>query len=79
MIEVHHQPDKALSDGAQSIYPQQFADMMGEVRQIARILHRDVPDGIRIEQEVAGLAVRVRTLQKPDSRPADDVAAPTKT
>jgi 3-deoxy-7-phosphoheptulonate synthase len=56
IIEVHHQPDKALSDGAQSIYPQQFADMMGEVRQIARILHRDVPDGIRIEQEVAGLA-----------------------
>ena len=56
VIEVHHQPDKALSDGAQSIYPQQFADMMGEIRQIARILHRDVPDGIRIEQEVAGLA-----------------------
>ena len=56
VIEVHHQPDKALSDGAQSIYPQQFADMIGEVRQIARILHRDVPDGIRIEQEVAGLA-----------------------
>jgi 3-deoxy-7-phosphoheptulonate synthase len=56
VIEVHHQPDKALSDGAQSIYPQQFADMMGEVRQIARILHRDVPDGIRIEQEAAGLA-----------------------
>ncbi|HET9100843.1 MAG TPA: 3-deoxy-7-phosphoheptulonate synthase [Acidobacteriaceae bacterium] len=56
VIEVHHQPDKALSDGAQSIYPQQFADMMGEVRQIARILHRDVPDGIRIEQEVTGLA-----------------------
>ncbi len=56
VIEVHHQPDKALSDGAQSIYPQQFADMMGEVRQIARILHRDVPDGIRIEQEVAGFA-----------------------
>jgi 3-deoxy-7-phosphoheptulonate synthase len=55
VIEVHHQPDKALSDGAQSIYPQQFADMMGEVRQIARILHRDVPDGIRIEQEVAGV------------------------
>lgn len=50
MIEVHHQPDKALSDGAQSIYPQQFADMIGEVRQIARILHRDVPDGIHVEQ-----------------------------
>ncbi len=50
IIEVHHQPDKALSDGAQSIFPQQFADMIGEVRQIARILHRDVPDGIHVEQ-----------------------------
>ena len=56
MIEVHHQPDKALSDGAQSIYPDQFADMMGEVRQIARILHRDVPDGIQMEQETAGVS-----------------------
>ena len=49
IIEVHDQPDKALSDGAQSIYPQQFAEMMGEVRQIARILHREVPDGIHLE------------------------------
>lgn len=49
IIEVHHQPDKALSDGAQSVFPQQFAEMMGEVRQIARILRRDVPDGIHVE------------------------------
>jgi 3-deoxy-7-phosphoheptulonate synthase len=56
IVEVHHQPDKALSDGAQSIYPQQFADMVGEVRQIARILHRDVPDGIQVEQPAAAVA-----------------------
>ncbi len=55
IVEVHHQPDKALSDGAQSIYPQQFADMVGEVRQIARILHRDVPDGIRVERQSVDL------------------------
>lgn len=55
IVEVHHQPDKALSDGAQSIYPEQFAEMVGEVRQIARILHRDVPDGIHVEPEVAPL------------------------
>lgn len=60
IVEVHHQPDKALSDGAQSIYPEQFADMMGEIRQIARILHRDVPDGIRIEQEDISLAAKAR-------------------
>ena len=57
IVEVHHQPDKALSDGAQSIYPQQFADMVGEVRQIARILHRDVPDGIHLEQETPAAAL----------------------
>lgn len=51
IIEVHHQPDKALSDGAQSIFPEQFAEMIGEVRQIARVLHRDVPDGIHLKHE----------------------------
>jgi 3-deoxy-D-arabino-heptulosonate 7-phosphate (DAHP) synthase len=25
MVEVHHQPDEAFSDGAQSVYPEQFA------------------------------------------------------
>ena len=35
LVEVHHQPDKALSDGPQSIYPSQFADMMNEMEQIA--------------------------------------------
>lgn len=50
IVEVHHQPDRALSDGAQSIFPEQFADMIGEVRQIARILRRDVPDGIQVDR-----------------------------
>lgn len=34
-IEVHHDPDKALSDGAQSLYPKQFARLMEELRMIA--------------------------------------------
>jgi 3-deoxy-7-phosphoheptulonate synthase len=32
MIEVHHEPEKALSDGAQSLYPDQFRTLMEEVR-----------------------------------------------
>ena len=32
LIEVHHEPEKALSDGAQSLYPQQFAELMEEIR-----------------------------------------------
>ena len=35
IVEVHHQPEKALSDGPQSIYPDQFAHMMDEIEQIA--------------------------------------------
>ncbi len=57
IVEVHHQPDKALSDGAQSIYPEQFADMVGEIRQIARILYRDVPDGIQVSPAEAAVAL----------------------
>jgi 3-deoxy-7-phosphoheptulonate synthase len=53
MVEVHHQPEKALSDGPQSIYPDQFAVMMNEIEQIAPIVHRDLPRGIRIETATA--------------------------
>ncbi len=34
MVEVHHTPDQALSDGAQSLYPEQFARLMRQVGDI---------------------------------------------
>ncbi|MDD2902635.1 MAG: 3-deoxy-7-phosphoheptulonate synthase [Syntrophales bacterium] len=34
IMEVHHEPDKALSDGAQSLYPDQFAALMEELQQL---------------------------------------------
>jgi 3-deoxy-7-phosphoheptulonate synthase len=40
LVEVHHEPDKALSDGMQSILPEEFAELTEEVRQIAAVLHR---------------------------------------
>jgi 3-deoxy-7-phosphoheptulonate synthase len=43
LIEVHNDPDRALSDGMQSIYPEQFDELMTEIRQMAAILHRNVP------------------------------------
>jgi 3-deoxy-7-phosphoheptulonate synthase len=49
LVEVHHQPEKALSDGPQSIYPDQFARMMDEIEQIAPIVHRRLPRGVHIE------------------------------
>jgi 3-deoxy-7-phosphoheptulonate synthase len=42
LVEVHHQPDRALSDGMQSILPDEFEQLLGEVRQIAAVLHRNV-------------------------------------
>jgi len=39
MVEVHHQPEKALSDGAQSLYPEQFETLCGQVNEIFRIMH----------------------------------------
>ena len=46
LVEVHHDPDHALSDGAQSIFPDQFDQLMSEVRQIAPILHRNVQEPV---------------------------------
>jgi 3-deoxy-7-phosphoheptulonate synthase len=49
MVEVHHQPEKALSDGPQSIYPAQFARMMDEIEQIAPIVERSLTRGIHVD------------------------------
>jgi len=48
LVEVHHQPDKALSDGPQSIYPAQFATMMDEIERIAPVVGRNLPRGIHV-------------------------------
>ena len=40
LIEVHNCPDNALSDGAQSLYPEQFAKLVGELRLIAPAVGR---------------------------------------
>ncbi len=40
MIEVHDHPEKALSDGPQALYPDQFETLMGEIRSIASMVVR---------------------------------------
>jgi 3-deoxy-7-phosphoheptulonate synthase len=42
IIEVHHDPDHALSDGAQSLLPQQFDRLMAELRIIAPAIGRSI-------------------------------------
>ena len=40
LIEVHHDPDHALSDGAQSLFPEQFVELMEQLRGIAKAVGR---------------------------------------
>jgi len=42
LVEVHPEPDKALCDGAQSLLPEQFEQLMGELKLIATAVHRSI-------------------------------------
>jgi 3-deoxy-7-phosphoheptulonate synthase len=42
LVEVHHDPDHALSDGAQSLRPHQFAELMDQLRIIAKAVDRSI-------------------------------------
>ncbi|HEV8123805.1 MAG TPA: 3-deoxy-7-phosphoheptulonate synthase [Gemmatimonadales bacterium] len=44
LVEVHPTPDRALSDGAQSLYPEQFDKMMREIRHIADAIGRRIAE-----------------------------------
>jgi 3-deoxy-7-phosphoheptulonate synthase len=43
IVEVHPEPALALSDGAQSLKPERFAEMVREVRAIAEVMGRGLP------------------------------------
>jgi 3-deoxy-7-phosphoheptulonate synthase len=42
LVEVHHDPDRALSDGVQSILPDEYDQLIKEARQIAGVLSRTI-------------------------------------
>jgi 3-deoxy-7-phosphoheptulonate synthase len=42
LMEMHPNPDKAMSDGAQSLYPQQLEDLIAKLRQLAPVVGRTV-------------------------------------
>jgi len=44
LVEVHNKPDEALSDGPQSLLPDDFDELMAQIRQIAAVLGRNVPE-----------------------------------
>ena len=54
MVEVHPRPDEALSDGEQSITPEQFASMMAAIRPIHELVRAFHGDPV-----LSGAALRV--------------------
>ncbi|MCU1261244.1 MAG: 3-deoxy-D-arabinoheptulosonate-7-phosphate synthase, partial [Bryobacterales bacterium] len=43
LMEIHHDPDHALSDGAQSLFPAQYSELMQQLRMIAPAVGRTLP------------------------------------
>src|SRR5690349_7217226 len=58
MVEVHNNPDRALSDGMQSIYPDQFDELMRQIRQIAAVVDRYVPQPAATKPSTVPAAAR---------------------
>lgn len=53
IVEVHPNPDRALSDGSQSLFPEQFAQLMDALRLIAGAIDRSIsPSPAPVELEV---------------------------
>jgi 3-deoxy-7-phosphoheptulonate synthase len=48
MVEVHADPPRAMSDGAQSLYPEQFEEMMEQVEVIARAIGRQMTPPLEV-------------------------------
>ncbi len=46
MVEVHPDPNRALSDGAQSLFPEQFQELVAQIRVIAEAIERGVAAGL---------------------------------
>jgi 3-deoxy-7-phosphoheptulonate synthase len=42
LMEMHPNPDKAMSDGAQSLYPQQLTDLVAQLRKLAPVVGRSI-------------------------------------
>jgi 3-deoxy-7-phosphoheptulonate synthase len=58
VVEVHNDPDRALSDGMQSIYPDQFDELMRQIRQIAAVVDRYVPQPAATKPSTVPAAAR---------------------
>ena len=70
MVEVHDQPEKALSDGPQSLYPNQFERLMRDVEALAPVvgksverIPRIVPTSMKEDSAVMGTDENIVSFQ----------------
>ncbi|WDP92844.1 MAG: 3-deoxy-7-phosphoheptulonate synthase [Desulfobacter sp.] len=57
MVEVHNNPDKALSDGPQSLYPDQFGNLTRDIYVIAPVVGKQMDfDYLKKSEVIAGMA-----------------------
>jgi 3-deoxy-7-phosphoheptulonate synthase len=61
MIEVHHDPSKALSDGPQSLYPEQFKQLMRDLYVIAPVVGKQLDFGYLDKATAAPILPSSRT------------------
>lgn len=54
MIEVHPDPERALSDGAQSLFPDQFDELMAQIRLIASAIDREITPALELSDAGSG-------------------------
>jgi 3-deoxy-7-phosphoheptulonate synthase len=54
MVEVHHAPDQALSDGAQSLYPEQFEALQDQIAAISKVFTSSSENGAEMPLSIAG-------------------------
>lgn len=67
MVEVHPRPEKALSDGPQSLYPEQFKKLMNDLEVISILVGKelkknDIPERMEIKSKPEFLNLRVAFL-----------------
>jgi len=52
IVEVHHEPDKALSDGSQSLYPDQFRKLMNDLEIISVLTGKEITKQPKVRSQI---------------------------
>ena len=71
IVEVHPQPEKALSDGPQALYPDQFERLMRDIQALSPVVEREVT---RLPDFRTGRTSLADVLREPDAGASREVA-----